>query len=267
MKKSLITFIPFVVAGLVAVGGPSASAQTLEAQLQAANYNPITGVWYDNSINANNATFSFVGATPTLVPGVTPSGASAVSIVGSSGSYGNGTRFSFLSPISGASGYTVFAVCEPTTGLGRNSLTGGSSSGALEYDIYNGPQDYLQEYQSDNGHGNATISTSSFSLIDLAVSSSGASFRLNGASDGNVAGGTFGSPITEVGNNEGGGDYFSGYIAEIDIYSGVLSGAQISAVESQLTTEYLTPTPEPATFAMLAGGFGLLFATRRFGRK
>jgi hypothetical protein len=64
---------------------------------------------------------------------------------------------------------------------------------------------------------------------------------------------------------------FNGQIAEIDIYQGVLTPAQIAGVEATLTGEYVTKTipvipmvPEPTTLAMLAGGFGLLFAARRF---
>jgi CYTH domain-containing protein len=53
-----------------------------------------------------------------------------------------------------------------------------------------------------------------------------------------VAGATFGSALTRIGNNEGGGDGFIGQIAEIDIYSGALSSIQISNIEAQLTANY-----------------------------
>jgi hypothetical protein len=111
--------------------------------------------------------------------------------------------------------------------------------------------------------------------VDLAVSSTlVGSFNFNGSPDGTTSSGTaFSNPITQIGNNEGGGDFFSGDIAEIDIYQGVLTSDQIASVEATLTGEYITgtipviPVPEPTTLAMLAGGFGLLFAARRFGRK
>jgi hypothetical protein len=57
-------------------------------------------------------------------------------------------------------------------------------------------------------------------------------------SDGNVAGATFSSDITRIGNNEGAGDSYTGNIAEIDIYSGVLSYLQITNVEAQLMAAY-----------------------------
>jgi hypothetical protein len=276
MKKLSMPFISCAVAsGLIVAGGLSASAQTLALQLQAINYNPGTGVWLDSSGNNNNAQF-LNGTTPTFDVGVTPDMLSAVNIVGANASYGVGSHFSLLNPITAGSGYTVFAYVQPTGSSGsRQALTGGSGSGALEYNIYGGNQDFLREYLQDVGHGTATVPTSSFSLVDLAVSSTlVGSFNFNGSPDGTTSSGTaFSNPITQIGNNEGGGDFFSGDIAEIDIYHGVLTSDQIASVEATLTGEYITgtipviPVPEPTTLAMLAGGFGLLFAARRFGRK
>jgi hypothetical protein len=209
---------------------------TALVQLAATNYNPGTGVWTDSSGNNNNATYSG-GSTPTLASFATPNGGAAVSIATGSGQY-----FLLNSSLNQSSGYTVFAYVMPSvvSDGSRHALTGGSSSGALEYDLYAGHQDYLQEYQADVGHGTATIPTTSFSLVDLAVSSSGAAFKYNGAFDANVAGAAFGSAITRIGNNEGGGDGFFGEIAEIDIYNGVLSSNQIATIEAQLTAEYVT---------------------------
>jgi hypothetical protein len=46
----------------------------------------------------------------------------------------------------------------------------------------------------------------------------------------------------------------------------VMNAGQISAVESALTASYVTSVPEPTTWAMMAGGFGMLLAARRFHR-
>ena len=209
---------------------------TALVQLAATNYNPGTGVWTDSSGNNNNATYAG-GSTPTLVSFVTPNGGSAVNMIANEGQY-----FLLSSSLAYSSGYTVFAYVMPSavSDGNRHAMTGGSSSGALQYDFYSGRQDYLREYLQDVGNGAATISTSSFSLVDVAVNSSGATFRLNGAPDATVAGAAFSSPITRIGNNEGGGDGFFGNIAEIDIYNGVLSSNQISTVEAQLTAKYVT---------------------------
>ena len=188
MKKLPIAIQCVAVAGMIMAGGLSASAQTLSLQLQAANYNPVTGVWTDTSGNGDTATYARFSGTltlPVLASGVTPNGSSAVGITAGNGS------FNLSSSLSGASGYTIFAYVMPTTDTGssRFALTGGSAAYALEYDFYQGHQNWLSEYQGGGGAGTATIPTSSFSLVDLAVSASGgtftsSSFRLNGASDG-----------------------------------------------------------------------------------
>jgi hypothetical protein len=257
MKKLFLSPVVCAVAAGI-LGGNHASAQTLELQLKSSNYNPTTGVWTDTSGLGNNATYSG-GSTPALVSAATPNGSSAVDLTG------NGSLL-LTSSIAPGSGYTVFAYMEPLTGAGRNALTGGSSPTALEYDVYNNQADFLTEYTADVAHGNATLSDTSFSLIDLAVSSAGSSFNLNGLSDGTGAGATFGSPITRIGNNEGGGDGFDGQLAEIDVYSGVLNASQIAAQESLLDAEYISPVPEPTTVALMVGGIGALVATRRMRR-
>jgi len=254
MKKEILAIVSCgVLAGL------PASAQTLAVQLKASNYNPTTGVWTDSSGNSDNATYSGSSA-PTVLLDSTPNGSTALDLTGN-GSLLLGSSLPY------ASGYTIFAFIEPSTdAAARNALTGGSSPGALEYDVYSGNQDYLQEYQADVGHGNATLPTTSYSLVDIAVSSASAAFHLNGTSDGTVAGAAFSSPITRIGNNEGGGDGFAGDVAEIDIYEGVLNSSQISSVESAFTSEYVTSVPEPSSLAMIAGGSALFVAFRRFRR-
>jgi hypothetical protein len=189
---------------------------TALVQLQATNYNPISGVWTDSSPNGNNATY-FGSSVPSLASLATPNGGSAVNIIAGSGQY-----FLLNSSLDPSAGYTVFAYVEPTGSTSaRQSLTGGSASGALEWDVYNANDDFLQEYLADVAHGTNAITSTNFSLIDLAVNSSTYSFRFNGTSDGSGAGVSFSSPITRIANNEGGGDGFVGNVAEIDIYNGV----------------------------------------------
>ena len=207
-------------------------------QLLATNYNASTGVWVDSSANNNNATYGVVASGSLTLPVLnylaTPNGSAAVNITAGNGS------FLLTSSLVGSSGYTVFAYIMPTNTTGRHAITGGSASYALEYDIYNGNQDYLQEYQVDVGHAATNVPTTSFSLVDLAVNTSAGAFRYNGAVDSNVLGAAFSSPITRIGNNEGGGDGFVGQIAEVDIYSGVLTYIQITNIEAQLTNKYVS---------------------------
>jgi len=211
-------------------------------QLMAVNYST-NGVWADSSGNGNNATYTG-GTKPALASGATPNGFPAVNIAS------GGSSFLLVSPLSQTNGgYTVFAYIMPSsvTGGSRYALVGGSSPGGLEYNFYQGHQNYLVEYTGGGGAGTATISTSAFSLIDVAVNSAGGSFKLNGAADGTVPGATFTQPITRIGNNEGGGDGLVGQVAEIDVYNGALSSAQISVVEAQLTGKYV------ATNAIIIG--------------
>jgi len=226
----------------VLAAGQRTQAQTPVLRLQAANYNASTGVWTNSANGANNATYSG-GTKPSLVSSATPNGASAVNLT-------TANYFSLASSLSASAGYTVFAYMKPSTTAGRNALTGGATGGnALEYNFYSGKQNYLVEFVGGGGSGTATIPTSSFSLIDLAVNSSAGSFRYNGSSDGAVAGATFSQPIARIGGNTGGGDNLLGQVAEIDIYSGVLTPVQITNIENALTATYVSSSSAPVIFS------------------
>ena len=227
----------------VLAAGQMAQAQTPVLQLKAINYNASTGVWTNSANGANNATYAGT-VKPTLVTSATPNGSSVVSIANS----GSSIYFNLASSLSAGSGYTVFSYIKPSVTSGRNALTGSSGGGTLEYGFNGGKQTYIVEYAGRGGTGTATIPTSSFSLIDLAVNSSAGSFRYNGASDGTVAGDTF-SSMNRIGNNTGGGDTFSGQIAEIDIYSGVLTSVQITNIENALTATYISSSSAPVIFS------------------
>jgi len=208
----------------------TSSAQTLLLQLQAANFNPSTGLWTATvGPNASAQT-----GTGTLVTGATPNGSSVVNF--------NGSFVLQLGTVipAGAS-YTAFAYVKPAGSGNSEALFGGGGAGAFEYRLNGGfKQDVLRQAQADLGSSSTALSTSAFSLIDVTVSGSGGSYRLNGVADGNNAGSAFTSYIQCIGSNQGGtgGELFSGQIAEIDIYSGVLTSGQISTVEAALTAAY-----------------------------
>jgi len=261
MKNLTILSIPCAIAaGLLAAGGLSASAQTPLLQMRAIDYNPATGVWLDSSGNGNVATYAG-SSMPTLAAGVTPNGSSAVRF------YNSGVM-SLATGITGGGSYTAFAYSMPTDG-GDYALFGGTAWDSFEWRTYQGHQQPMQEWVAVLGTGTGALSYSSFNLMACTVTTSagGGNMWLNGAADGaTAAASNLGQPIVFIGNNYGvgGGEAMSGLVAEIDIYSGVLSPTQISTVEAQLTAEYVIP--EPTSLAMVVGGLGLLFATRRLRR-
>ena len=257
MKKLPLAIQCGAIAGVIMIGCLTVSAQTPVLQLKASNYNAVTGVWTDSSGSGDTATYAG-SSIPTLATGATPNHSSAVN-------FAHAGVFNLLTSLPGTSGYTVFAYVEQNATSSTYALTGGTGVGGLEYRINGTHQDSLREYQQDLGSGSGTLSTLSFSLIDVAVSSAGGTYRLNGAADGTIAANAgFGGPITIIGNNAGGGEAFSGYVSEIDVYSGILTSPQISTIEGNLLTAYAVP--EPTTWAMMAGGFSVLLASRRFRR-
>ena len=103
----------------------TSSAQTLLLQLQAANFNPGTGLW-TATVGPNASTQTGSG---TLVTGATPNGSSVVNF--------NGSFVLQLGTVipAGAS-YTAFAYVKPA-GSNYRALFGGGGSGAFEYRISN----------------------------------------------------------------------------------------------------------------------------------
>ena len=251
--------------GFALAAASTGHAQTLLLSLQAQNYNTTTGVWTDSSTNVDNATVSTAGGAvaATKATGATPNGSAAVVFAGNS-------FFNLATGISagnGATGYTAFVFAMPTTTSGTFFGGGG---GSFQYRVTSGSQDVVQQGQADLGHGTATVSTSSFSLLDVTTSSTQApAFRLNGTADATIGGATsnFGNSIQVIGSNQlGGGENFTGDIADIEIFSGILTPAQITAEEAVLTAEYVTiaAAPEPSTWAMALVGVGALFGVQRF---
>jgi hypothetical protein len=248
-------------AGFALAAVSTGHAQMLLLSLQAANYNTSTGVWTDSSSNADNATVSTAGVAATLATGATPNGSDAVVFAGNS-------FFKLATGITagnGATGYTAFVFAEPTSTADGSFFGGGG--GSFQYRVVNGNQDVVQQGETDVGHGTATVSTTSFSLLDVTTSSASApAFRLNGTADATVSGAdpSFGNSIQVIGSNQlGSGENFTGDIADVEIYSGILTPTQIATEEAALTAEYVTPVPEPSTWAMALVGVGVLFGVQR----
>ena len=247
---------------------PTASASLL-VDYKAANYNPTTGIWLDSSGNGDNAavatTFS---SKPTMTANATPNGSSAVTFNGSTG-------FVMTRKIASSSGYTAFAFLEPATTSGDQGIVGGDS-GNFYYRLANGQQAALVDQARDLANGSAVLPTSSFSNINVASDgtndSTGTTFRFNGAADGSAgASDTFANGVYTVGygidtgfgtGGAGAKEFFTGQIAEIQVYSGVLTTAQRQAVEQSFINAYVTP--EPATLSLMTMfGAGLLLRNCR----
>lgn len=261
--------------GLSSLATVSASPVLL-ADYKAANYNATTGVWTDSSGNGNNAGLAYTQygeAAPTLMANATPNGASAVHFNGSN---------EFLAidgtvglPQSNA-GYTVMAFIQPQdTGSGTYAIVAGAP-GAMEYRLQSGNhQALLREDVAGMGTSNTSVPTNSFSSIGVATDNAGnAIFYFNGNADGNAAAGAntaFNSPINTIGASDSGSslvidplEHFLGNIAELQIYSGVLTASQVQAIDQSFTSAYVTPVPEPAPLAFFAvGAVGLLLKRRR----
>ena len=273
----VITALAAVAAGTSMVARVSASPVLL-ADYKAVNYNATTGVWTDSSGNGNNASVVYqqYGETaPALMPDATPNGSSAVTF--------NGTN-EFLAidgtvglPSSSA-GYTVMAFVQPQdTGSGTYAIVGGSP-GAIEYRLQSGNhQALLREDVAGMGTSNTAIPTNSFSMIGIATDNAGnAVFYLDGSADGTAAAGNntvFSSPINTIGAANSGSslviepeDHFLGNIAELQIYSGVMTSSQIQTVNQSFINAYVNPVPEPATlwlFAVSGLGACLLLIDRK----
>ncbi len=253
--------------GLSSWAAASASPVLL-ADYKAAGYNAVTGVWSDSSGNGNTATVGTGVTAPTLMADATPNGSSAVNFGASS------EWLSIANGLAQGSGYTVLAFAEPTA-TGSNYALVGGPPGAMEYRIQtaggNNFQVLLNTDTTAFGSSNTAVPTNAFSMVGVSTDNLGAAtFYLNGSADGTTTGNSaFTSPINLIGASDTGSgaspnEFFVGNIAELQIYSGVLTSTQVQSVDQAFINSYVTPVPEPATLGLLAvGGLGLLLVSRR----
>lgn len=250
---------------------PQADAAMLLAAYPASNYDAQTGIWADASGHAHDA--QWIIAKPTITTNATPNGSDAVHF--------SGSEYLTVNGISSdpTTGYTIFAFLRATNSSSQLGIVGGGT-GSLEYRIANQPPGFrdrtgpLQEaivtWQKELNTSSTQLSIDDFSNINLAINSSGGSFRLNGADDGTITSINFGpaafsDPINitviGAGTSNNPPEAYKGDIAEIRIYAGVMTSAQRQNVESELYAAYV---PEPASLSLLGlGSLMLLKRTRR----
>jgi hypothetical protein len=266
MKKMNRRLICSALLVLTATIGTATSgrAQILLEQLQSSNYNANTGVWTATVGSDASGTGNGGVAIPTLAAGATPNGSPAVAFNGSE-------ELTFVTPVPTETSYTVLAFVLPTNSGHYGAIVSGAD-GSLEYRTDSGnTQSVLESEQVGLGTSSgATLSNSSWDNINVTTGPSGGAFRLNGAADGTFStAANFNSlPITTVGSQQrtDSGERFIGDIAEIQIYSGTLSTAQIQGVESAFNASYVNApveAPEPSTLALFLGGMTLLIVVQR----
>ena len=235
------------------------ASPVLLVDYKAVNYNAITGVWTDSSGNGNNATVPVTATAPTLLANATPNGSSAVSFAPNS----PGEYLDITSGLAAGSGYTVLAFAEPTQAyyIDDNLVTG--SSGAMTYRVsaqFGVNHQELANGATTFGSSNTVVPTTAFSMIGVATDNVGnATFYFNGSTDGTTTGNdAFTAPINLIGVG------FIGNIAELQVYSGVLTTSQVQTVNQSFINSYVNSVPEPGALVMLAlGTLGLLLIRRR----
>ena len=247
-----------VVVGASTLATVSASPVLL-VDYKAVNYNATSGIWTDSSGNGNNATVPVTATAPTLMTNATPNGSSAVSfVINNPSEYLNITTG--LAP---GSGYTVLAFAEPTQALYISDNLVDGPSGAMTYRV--SAQSGVNHQELANGattfgSSNTVVPTTAFSMIGVATDNVGnATFYFNGSTDGTTTGNdAFTAPINLIGVG------FIGNIAELQVYSGVLTTSQVQTVNQSFINSYVNSVPEPGALTMLAlGTLGLLLIRRR----
>jgi hypothetical protein len=237
MSRQCSTMLLGCVMALVSAGAVQAA---LQLRLEAANYDPVTGIWTDTSGNTNHATQVTAASRPSLVANQTPNGSSVVSFDGADDSL---DLTAAIPVTTDADGYTVCAYVRPSDPSGEAKTIVSGARGSLQYRI-TAKQNFVKTGLVELGRSDTPLSTTSFNNISAQVNDDGGLYRLNGSPDGvPTSGHSFAPGITVVGRNaSNGGEWFRGQIAEIRVYDEQLSLAAIQAIEAELRKAYETPT-------------------------
>lgn len=201
--------------------------------------NPVT-VWADKSTNANNLT----GVNGPTFQSAQVNGLPAVKFTAASTQ-----GFTFGTPVNLQTASTIFVVVKMTT-VAQGILVGGDGD-ALGYWVGAASNEQGSDWigNAQITHGNVAGDTS-WHQINSTYDNSTAALRLGSASDPCGAGpGTTTCSITAkaiIANETTIGyktypsasQYLDGYIAEIIIYNRVLTGGEITTVETYLTGRY-----------------------------
>ena len=230
---------------LVANSLAAKSAPKLLADYRSVNYHPKTGIWNDASGNRCNGVLPEEAVAPTRVVKATANGSPAVSFDG---------KKQYLKMSKGlppGRGYTIVAFAKPQGSNARIATAiAAGGPGSLEYRIQtmsNGQnkQVLLNTAITAFGASHSPVPTNVFSMIAVATDNTGnGTFYLNGNPDGTFSGHTsFTQPVWFIGAAASGSgatpaEFFRGDIAELQVYSGVLSSERIKAIYASLEKDY-----------------------------
>lgn len=252
-----------VIGATAVFAGTLASAQTLIDQW---NFNEASGTTAANAVGG--------GGSATLMAGASFNGSGSVTLNGSTD--GTGNYIDLGNALSGLTSVTMEGWFTYTQDPNRNPLItalGSSANYYLRYNLYDSsyqtPNSYLEANNSWSGGGTTLAQTGApaqSTLEHVAIvydpANSYQAIYINGvlaasASRALLGLNSIGGSDLMLGKSAFGGDpTLTGTIDQFSIYDGALTGSQIAADFAA----GVTPVPEPSTFAMVAGGFGMLLA-------
>jgi autotransporter-associated beta strand protein len=159
---------------------------------------------------------------------------------------------------------TVFAVVDPTSVSGPSAILGsydGGNKGGLELRLYQNKLDALNASTADLGSSSSNVSAGVPSVVAYSFNSSTGSFYLNGS---NIGAPSAAPVLTGTGKLTLGfkstnsvGEYYSGALGTVLVYSGVLTAAQVASVSNYLTAEYAAPSGAPVNLASSSSNLSL----------
>jgi hypothetical protein len=216
--------------------------------------------WGDISLSQNTATATSPNQ-PTLQANSVNNLPAVTFTPGSSGQF-----MSIPSAVSNfSSGLSMFVVARPSTltsGAQLVSLGSGTSANSVGLSENSSNQPTFSVY---NGGGTATtisgtsaMATNQFQLYEVVQSANTATIYVNGnqlaqnASMNSLPTGAESSSF--IGQSTAGGNYFSGQIAEVLIYSTALTQPQRSVIEAYLIQKYQLGLPIQAPIISVPGG-------------
>ena len=200
-----------------------------------SNGNNVTQ-WNDQSSNANNLTDSTTGGASccAIYEGAQINGQPSVRFNGTSNGFDIGTGINLQTAS------TIFVEAKTTNSTINENILAGTSLGNLAY-LINGASGFEHGWLITGGsvNGCATASDTSWHQGDFTLNSSTYVCRLNESADTTNTGGLPTANETSLGwTRQYAGGFFVGDMAAVIIYNRVLSGGEITTVETALNAKY-----------------------------